>query len=107
MYTFFANRKKYSVEYSGIQYLESQGRRIILVIDKERFIFYGTLRDEYLKLRNADEKIFVQISRSVVVNIRHIKYTDYYNVRMNNGELLPVSRNYRKQVAGAISVLGF
>ena len=80
-----------------IQYLESQGRKIILhLIDGTTEQFYGKLRDVYTsKLQQYD---FLFIHASYIVNYDHVIKFAYDEFTLTDGKRLPISQANRTKI---------
>lgn len=89
---FSNNSESYHVEYKNILYLESRKRIIYLhTLEPERsgYRFYGTME------KLAEELFqygFLRIQKSFLVNMAHIRKLNYDKAQLDNGEMLPVSR---------------
>lgn len=104
MYTFKSGRRKYMIDITDIVYVRSVGRCIEVISNKEKLSFYGTLKDEYVKLSDLSmgKVIFMQINRSEIVNVKYIKYTDFNTVRLKNNMVLHITKNYKGFVENAL-----
>lgn len=78
-----------SVLYSDILYVESQGHQLYIHTKTEKILLYKKL-DEYEKQMNT---AFVRIHKSYLVNMNCIKRIERTQITLNNGEVLPVSKN--------------
>lgn len=84
----------YYVSMGEIVYLESEGRKVKVITTKQRFEFYGKLKDASKRL-NED---FIAIHQSYVVNRNHIFRYSYEKVELMDGTILTISLPYRKQI---------
>lgn len=75
-----------------IEYLEVDNRTIYLC-EKDGIVheFYGTLQDSLKKL---PQDKFVQINRSVIVNINYIKRLDSHSLELYSNKILSVGKSY-------------
>ena len=83
----------YEKKQSEISYMEACEGHTMVYVGQKRF-----RRSENMSciLQELDPRLFVQISRSHIVNMRHIRpEADYKNVILN-GKTLPISRRHRK-----------
>lgn len=83
--------RKLRIPYDQILFLESEKRMVRLVTrtGEERF---------YEKLSSIMEmlpKCFIQIHKSFVINMNHVRLCEYERVTMNNGEVINISRSYQ------------
>lgn len=94
----------YSITFNGntnripldkIMYFESQGRTISISTVDKSFQFYSSLNDVERKL---NEKDFMRIHQSYLVNIKYISKLVSSSVLLNNGEELPISRSKKKLI---------
>ncbi|MBR5329102.1 MAG: response regulator transcription factor [Firmicutes bacterium] len=95
-YTF--NGKSHRVPLSNIHYFESYGRKIRMVRGSGTEEFNGRLSDIVHKYA---DKGFVQIHKSYVVNLGYIETVAATTVIMYNGDVLPLSRDRRTELATA------
>lgn len=89
-----------SVPFKDIVYLESTGRTIQLVTLKERYFFYGKLKEVVPKFTGSD---FIRIHNSILVNFDFISLIRYDSVVLKNGETKDISGPKRKTVREAYS----
>lgn len=79
-----------------IKYFESTGRKIILHMGTgEKEIFYGSIKEVQ---RQLQENFFVLSHTSYLINLEYVKEIKADQICMLNGEILPMSRRYKKQV---------
>lgn len=81
-----------------ICYFESNGRKIILHLLNEEYMFYGKLSD---LLEDKRFKNFLLIHKSFFVNISHVTSYCYDSIVINNKIELPISKANRKEVRRA------
>lgn len=91
----FQNGKDYYyIPMGEIVYLESKGRKVKVVTAKQKFEFYGKLKDVSQNL-NED---FVVIHQSYIVNRNYIFRYTYETVELMDGTILKISIPYRKKI---------
>lgn len=78
-----------SVLFVDILYLESQGHQLYIHTKTEKILLYKKL-DEYEEQMNAT---FVRIHKSYLVNMNCIKRIERTQLMLNNGAVLPISKN--------------
>ncbi len=82
------------VNFDDIYYLGSD-RRIVHIVCKDNIYNVYAKLDSYVSLLDRG---FIRISKSYIVNKKHIKGKEKDQVFLNNGETLPISRSYQKEV---------
>jgi DNA-binding LytR/AlgR family response regulator len=80
---------------ADILYFESSSRQIKIVMTNGDEHFYGKLSEFSDDL---DRKIFFTVHKSYIVNYNHIKESTYEQIKMNNGDTIPISQSNRKTV---------
>lgn len=94
-----SGRKMVNILVSNIIRIEANGDYSKLVVGKQAFLSnYGIS-----KLQNKlNPQQFIRVHRSSIINLNFIqsvnKYTSSYDVKMNNGEVVRVSRGYMKNL---------
>lgn len=84
-------RKTVSVLFQNIYYFESSLRKVKIVTSTGEECFYSNLK----KIRNElDEKLFVQVHTSYIVNMEHIQTKTNREVQLDSGDFIPVSQKY-------------
>lgn len=88
------------VKLSDIDYIEAAHNYVELHVDKQSHLLRETLNS--IEARLPQDK-FVRISRSVIVNIEHVKelqplFYGEYSVTLNNGSRVTLSRRYRDKL---------
>ena len=78
-----------SVLFSDILYLESQGHQLYIHTKTEKILLYKKL-DEYEEQMNTT---FVRVHKSYLVNMNCIKRIERTQLMLNNGAVLPISKN--------------
>lgn len=91
-FVFDYNRQTYRYACKEILYFESSLRRVILHAKSGTAVLYGGL-DEI----EAEHPAFVRIHKSYLVNPRYVRTVSAGNVITTDGEVLPVSRRYKKE----------
>lgn len=75
-----------------IKYFESRGRHIIInLVDNQSIQYVGQLKNEIKKLPLN----FVEIGKSYIINLKHMRECHVSYVVMNDGKELGISRAYR------------
>ena len=75
-----------------IKYFESRGRHIIInLVDNQSIQYVGQLKNEIKKLPLN----FVEIGKSYIINLKHMKECHVSYVVMDDGQELGISRAYR------------
>lgn len=81
--------------YKDISSFSSRNRKIHITTQSgENYECSGKLSD----IAKVAPHNFIFIGHSFLINMDHIKSCRYENVMMRSGEILPISRNYRKRV---------
>jgi DNA-binding LytR/AlgR family response regulator len=93
-FEFKNGRDYYYVPMGEIIYLGSEGRKIKVVTAKERFEFYGKLKD----VNNNLNEDFVMIHQSSIVNRNYIFRYAYDTIELIDGTILTISIPYRKRI---------
>lgn len=97
-FEFQQGKDHYYVSQSDIIYFESQGRKIRLVTTDGIYEFYGRIKD-VIKILSND---FMIIHQSYIINKAHVRHYAYETIEMENGDVLTISQNLRKQVRDGI-----
>lgn len=99
------NQKTIHVESSDIEavlkikdilYIEAQDKNV-KIVQRERPFYDRNGIDFYAQLLLSED--FYRIHRSYLINLGYIKFIDNQDVRMANGDIIPVSRLRKKQFA--------
>lgn len=95
--TFCINKSRYTVPLPDIMYFASERRCITVVCQDRLYHFYGKLREiqEYLQEKNCK---FIRIHQSFLVNMKYIQEYRYSDVTIRNGDILPISRNNKREI---------
>lgn len=84
---------------SNILYFESQNRKIYVTRINGKEEYYGKLNDVEMQV---DDYGFLRIHKSFIVNPQYVDIYGKTTVTMNNGDILPVSRDKQKEIAAKI-----
>ena len=95
-FVFSYRKNNYTIAFSNISYLEKEGRKVwIYTIDDKKYQCNMTLREIWSQL---DTEIFDMLNKSLIVNISKIEGIIGENVALQDGKMLYVSRDYRKEI---------
>jgi len=88
-----SGHKQFRFPYDQIFYFESEKRviRMVTKVGEDRF---------YEKLSHVKEmlpKYFIQIHKSYIINMNHVRLCEYERVVMNNGDIISISRSHRDE----------
>ena len=88
--------KVHLVAPSDILYLraENEGSRLHLT-DGTTIWSTQALKTYYKEL---EDKLFIKIFRSTIVNLNHISWVNHETLKMNDGEELKIGRTYKKEI---------
>ncbi|RIV19699.1 DNA-binding response regulator [Fibrisoma montanum] len=91
------NGRMFFVDTADIRYFDAEGNYITLHTGRSHYTIYDSLTNLETQLDPLD---FVRIHRSYIINVNYIKevethYNGDYVVRMQSGEVLKWTRNYR------------
>ena len=89
------NRVLYKEPLRNILYFEGKDRKIIIHFKDKIDEFYGKLSDIKEEL---DNKLFVQIHKSIIINYLNVKEMRFDSVLMINDEVLYVTRLYKNEL---------
>lgn len=87
-------RNTVKVPYKDILYFESKGREISLVSCKMQYTFYDNIQE----LSKVLPDFFIYPHRSYLVNYGLIACFKFEELIMSNGDIIPISRNKRKEI---------
>lgn len=93
IFSYKISKSENKVPYKDIMYFSSDAKKIIIHKMNSEDYFYGKLSD--LRLPSAD---FIQIHKSFIVNKQFVTRFKFDSIILSNGEELPISRAYRKNV---------
>jgi len=94
-FSFKCSNQIYRLPIKEIIYFESAGRQMKLIFFNGTFYFYGTVdsvREQLSKSR------FIMPHRSYIVNYDNIVYIKKDEIKMCNGDIIPISRLKAKEV---------
>ena len=99
-FTYKSKQSSGKILYKDILYFSSNIRKVDIYLNNGRSVsIYG-------KLSEIEEKIpsdhFLRIHQSFIVNKHYIDNCQYDCVRLTNDEILPISKNYRKEIRNKI-----
>lgn len=97
-------RNSYQIAQSEIICIKCEGKKICLVTNREEIMFYGKMADVSKQL---DSVKFWTIHKSFIINVDFVFSFGRDEIRMMNGDKLPVSKTYKKEVANQILRLQF
>lgn len=84
------------VPLNDIMYFESINRKIFMHTKREVFIMhnyiFSDIVEKYLKME------FVKIHRTCIINVKYIFSIDEIEIRLDNGEKLPISRRKKQEI---------
>lgn len=95
--TFFKYKKGgnyYKKAYKDILYFRSNNRKIEIILFNGIEEFYGKLTD----IVHLLPEYFLQIHKSYIINQSYVNKYVYEQLAMGNGDILSISREYRKKV---------
>ena len=84
-----------SISLAQVLYFESRKRKIAAVMERGELEFYLTMDELSERLSEAE---FLRCHRSYFVNVRYVAQVQSDQILMNNGERVPVSRSFLKQI---------
>lgn len=82
-------------EYKNIYYIEAVSRKLVLHTKEEQYEFPGKLLHAYGELK---EYGFSKIHQGYIVNLDKITKISGFEVRLDNGVTLPISRTLKKNL---------
>lgn len=95
IFAFKNGRELFRVPLKDILYFESSDHKIILHMVNGQFIFYDKM-ERLVSLLEIQKFLFVH--KSFLVNSKHVQKYEYELIRMDNGEVIPISQSKRKAV---------
>lgn len=95
-FTYRIGKEVKRVPLSNILYFESNNRKVTVAKINGRDSFYGKLNSI---CQEVEDRGFLAIHKSYLVNYLHIESCRSTDVTMDNGEILPISRARQKAVA--------
>lgn len=94
MFSFKSSRNTIKIPYKNILYFEGCGREIILVSVDGKYTFYDSIHN----LIKILPDFFIYPHRSYIVNYNLISFFKFDELIMVNGDIIPISRNKRKEI---------
>ena len=85
----------FKIPVNDIIYFESQSREMKIVLKDSEDYFYGSMEDITQTFTKFQ---FVKIHRSYLINYDHARIFKYDEVKMSNGDVLPISQSKRKEI---------
>lgn len=86
---------------SDIQYIQSVKEYVSIVCDKDKYMVRSSMSDILLQLPDND---FLQIHKSYIVPLSHIRSVSATGVQLNTGVNLPLGRSFAGLVKTAFSM---
>lgn len=96
---FVIERKVVKVPLDSILYFECLSKKMRLVTRNKEYCFYGSKKDILAKV---PEGFLLAIHNSYLINCDYVLEYGTTEVVMCNNDILPVSRNYRKNIKDAL-----
>ena len=90
-----ADRKHYKIDIDSIQYIEGLKDYIRIHTLDDKIMYLENMKDILNKLPS---KQFVRIHRSYIIPVNKIKVIEGNQIKMLNGEYLPIGETYRPMV---------
>lgn len=88
------------IKRADIIYYETESRKIRIHMNNGKsYLVWKTIKDFY---KEIDDKNFIRIHSGCVVNVKYIDEFSSYDITLDNGERLVVSRTRMKEVKSAI-----
>lgn len=95
-FVFSYRKNNYNIAFSNISYLEKEGRKVwVYTTDEKRYQCNMTLLEIWSQL---DTETFGLLNKSLIVNISKIVGIIGENVVLQDGRMLYISRDYRKEL---------
>jgi DNA-binding LytR/AlgR family response regulator len=95
VFEFKLGKAYYKVAIKDIYYFASEGKKVKIITNKDDLEYYGKLGDVRNTIPQDD---FLTIHKSYIVNSRYILQYKYDTITLVNGEELPISQAYRKEI---------
>lgn len=93
--SFKVDGKYVRIDEKNIAYIQSHGDYIKIYEEDNRYVILGTLNNMQNTL---DPEWFMRIHRRYIVNIKLIESVKGYNILLQNGEQIPVSRSLKSEL---------
>lgn len=98
----FENRQgTFRIKISGIIYFESFDHYYKIITTSGSYEFKSTLSEIKKQINDCR---FIQVHRSYIINYENVCHIKYEEITMCNGDVVPISRERRKNVRSIISV---
>lgn len=88
-------RTYHRILYSSILYFKSEGKKVYIILDDDSKEFYGKID---LIMSEVPLQKFIRIHKSYIINLNYIKEYCFESVKMSDGEVLAISKTYRKDI---------
>ncbi len=79
--------------YEKILYFESRKRKLMIHTKQEVFECYGSIKET---LEQLDLHQFTQVHASYIVNMEQIRTTIAFEIELQNGERIPISKKFNR-----------
>ncbi len=80
--------------YEKILYFESFKRKLMIHTKEENYECYGSIKDTLVQL---DLHQFTQVHASYIVNMEHVRTTIAFEIELQNGQRIPISKKYNRK----------
>ena len=97
-FTYQKGGQIFQVPFRDILYLTSMDKKILLIKKDGQEEFYGKLKE--IRAQLPDD--FLMIHQSYIIHQEYVSEYAYESVRMINGDILSISKPYRKEVRAAV-----
>ncbi|MDF2611653.1 MAG: LytTr DNA-binding protein [Lachnospiraceae bacterium] len=94
-FEFSIGKEFYKVPFKDIIYFVSHNKKINIITINRTYESYMKLDDIKRMLQDKD---FLSIHKSYLVNYMYISESQHDNIKLTNGDNLPISQTYRKEV---------
>ncbi len=97
----FENKQgRFRIKFGNILYFESFDHYFKIVTTSGNYEFKSTLAEI---MEQISESRFIQVHRSYIINYDNTTHIKYVEITMSNGDVIPISRDRRKEVRKTIS----
>lgn len=103
-FTYVSNYTEYKVQLKNIIYFESKGRKVYIYMRNRTDTFYGKISEVQDKIKSAAIP-FLRTHQSFLVNYQYISGYNVTEIELENGKLLPVSAERKKEVCRQFHIL--
>lgn len=93
-FTVYADKELHVLDVDAIIYIKAEGDYVNIITNKKNYLIYSRLKN----ILNRFKDRFVQSNRSYLINIMHIDKVREKVVLLSNGDVIPLSKNRRKEV---------